>query len=143
MIWIVYECQECGNIGRKRIEGKHESLKCSLCQANLVNNEGIAHKNTEDEARDHLRVLANRKRMRRKSSVSRTGLGVRKRLINIIDSLVQLNKGRGVTEDEIMRECMDAGIDQERATEFLNSLLNDRVAINHDGIIELDGNVVL
>ncbi|MGY5875759.1 MAG: hypothetical protein RTU30_08435 [Candidatus Thorarchaeota archaeon] len=65
------------------------------------------------------------------SKVTR-GAGVRKRVFRIVEALVDLNRGRPVTLNEVMRECIDAGIDTDKAHKFLETLAGD-------GIVSMDG----
>jgi len=61
------------------------------------------------------------------------GLGVKRRVFNIVESLIDMNRGRAVTLEDVMKECNEAGIEIDRAMKFLDTLESEG-AIRNDGI---------
>ena len=59
------------------------------------------------------------------------GLGLRRRVLNIVESLVNMNRLKPVTLEQVLTECVDAGIPRERAMHFLDVLSNENL-ITHD-----------
>jgi hypothetical protein len=68
-----------------------------------------------------------------KTGGSSRGLGLKRRVYNIVESLIELNRGRPVTIENVMRECSEADIDLGRAMKFLDSLESEGMILN-DGI---------
>lgn len=62
------------------------------------------------------------------------GFGVKRRVFNIIESLIEMNRGRAVTIEDVMRECSEAGIDLGRAMKFMDTLESEG-AIRNDGVV--------
>jgi hypothetical protein len=54
-------------------------------------------------------------------------------VFNIVESLIDMNRGRAVSIENVMRECSEAGIDLGRAMKFLDSLESEG-AIHNDGV---------
>ena len=70
------------------------------------------------------------------------GLGVKRRVFNIIESLIEMNRGRAVTIEDVMRECSEAGIDLGRALKFMDTLESEG-SIQNDGVtVSLTGGAV-
>jgi len=67
-----------------------------------------------------------------KSSSSR-GIGLKRRVFNIVESVIDLRRGKPATIEEVMRECSEAGIDLGRAMKFLDTLENEGL-ISNNGI---------
>ena len=64
-----------------------------------------------------------------------SGLGVRRRVLNIVECLVGLNKGRPVNISSVLKECVGAKIKIERGLHFLDVL-------EEQGLIIVDGSHV-
>jgi hypothetical protein len=54
-------------------------------------------------------------------------------VFNIIESLIDMNRGRAVSIENVMRECSEAGIDLGRAMRFMDTLESEG-AIRNDGV---------
>jgi hypothetical protein len=131
----IYHCSRCNNIGYSQVESEDDASKCSLCQALILHEKGTVYAVTRQEAQAFVRDLAlesNRSRTVSKGSVSR-GLGVKKRVYNIIEALVDLRRGKPVSIEEVMRECSEANIDLGRAMNFLDTLESEGLIIS-DGV---------
>ena len=128
----IYRCPKCSNIGYQSVQSENEESQCSLCGTLILDEPGTIYAVTKEEARSNVRELVVESRRKSSQKSSGRGLGVKKRLYYIVEALVDLNRGRPVAIDEVMRECTDAGIDLSRAMSFLDTLISE-------GMIESDG----
>jgi hypothetical protein len=67
------------------------------------------------------------------------GLGVKRRVYNIVLSLVETNRGRPVTREQVMQECDDAKIANEKANSFLSQLEDEGLLISDEGLLTVAG----
>ncbi len=138
----VYQCSNCTNIGYIFIQSEHDELSCSLCKTLLPSSPTAIITDTVEEAEKHMRELVFLSQQKKEPIQVTRGAGIRKRVLRIVDALVDLNRGRDVTIDAILQECIDAGIDREKAYSFLDSLIetdilncvNGKVSIIKDGV---------
>lgn len=131
----VYHCTRCNNIGYSQVESEEDPSNCSLCQTLVLHETGTVYTVTRQEAMAAVRELALEYQMnktRSKGGVGR-GLGVKRRVFNIIESLIDLRRGKPTSIEEVMRECSEAGIDLGRAMKFLDTLESEGLIIN-DGV---------
>ena len=64
------------------------------------------------------------------------GLGVRRRILNIVEALVDMNRGRPVTVERVMRDATDAGIELSKANRHLYGLIESGEIIQtSDGVM--------
>jgi len=85
-----------------------------------------------DEALDTMQRIVTKAQLRSKPK-SRYGLGVKRRVLNIVSDLSDLNQGKGVNLWRVLQECEEANIDIERAKKFLNQLEEEGLIIDVDG----------
>jgi len=131
----VYHCSRCKNIGYSQVESEEDASRCSLCQALVLHETGTVYAVTRQEAQILVRDLALESRMSKtklREGAGR-GLGVKKRVYNIIEALIDLKRGKPASIEEIMRECSEAGIDLGRAMKFLDTLESEGLILN-DGV---------
>jgi len=130
----IYRCAKCRNIGYLAVENEEETSHCSLCRAVVVHETGMGYAVTLQEAEASVRELVIESQMSKvKSGGSSRGLGLKRRVYNIVESLIDLNRGRPVSIENVMRECSEANIDLGRAMRFLDSLESEGMILN-DGI---------
>ena len=127
----IYTCSSCGNIGHVRIESENDHSNCELCGALVIHGPGMLYAVTTTEAREYVRDLVNQKEIERSETKARSR-GVKRRVIDIVRSLVEVNRGRPVAFETVLVECADAGIDVERARHFLELLINEGVIGDND-----------
>ena len=130
----VYRCSLCKNIGYAHVETEDEATRCSLCQAIILHETGTVYAVTIQEAQSSVRELIIESQISKvkQGGVGR-GLGLKKRVFNIVESLIDMNRGRAVSIEDVMRECNEAGIDLGRASKFLDTLVSEG-AIHNDGL---------
>jgi len=131
----IYRCIRCNNIGYSRVESEEETSNCSLCQTLVLHEKGTVYAVTRHEAMAAVRELALEGQLAKaagKSSSSR-GIGLKRRVFNIVESVIDLRRGKPATIEEVMRECSEAGIDLGRAMKFLDTLENEGL-ISNNGI---------
>jgi len=119
------------------VEYEEETSRCSFCQAIILHEVGTVYAVTVQEAQSCVRELIIESQMSAsKQGGNGRGLGLKRRVYNIVEALIELNRGRPVTIENVMRECSEANIDLGRAMRFLDTLesegmiLNDGVAIS-------------
>ncbi len=127
----IYTCGSCGNIGHVRVEQENDHSNCELCGALVIHGPGILYAVTTMEAREYVRDLVNQTEIERSDTKARSR-GVKRRVTDIVRSLVELNRGRPVALETVLVECADAGIDVDRARHFLDLLINEGVIGNND-----------
>jgi len=127
----VYRCHECGNVGFDGITDKGTDSHCSLCSAVISDRPGIIYVSSDKEARRHAGILATMAQT--STSKVSMGLGLRRRVLDIVESLVNMNRLKPVLLEQVLTECADAGIPRERAMHFLNTLQDENL-ITYDGL---------
>ncbi len=135
-MYRVYTCSVCGNIGHSRVERESETSSCELCGALVIHGPGMIYAVTSVEAREYIRDLVNQSEFEKSPQKSRAR-GVRRRVIDIVQSLSEINRGRPIAYEIVLVECADAGIDIERARHFLDLLINEGVIGNNDRGLEV------
>ena len=121
----VYQCPSCTNIGYVSIQTEQEESRCSLCRTLIFHEPGTLYAVTVQEAQSSVRELVAESRHEVKPKSGGRGLGIKRRVYYIVEALVDLNRGRPVSIDDVMRECSDAGIDISRAMTFLDALVSE------------------
>ncbi|UCE10433.1 MAG: hypothetical protein JSW61_00480, partial [Candidatus Thorarchaeota archaeon] len=95
----------------------------------------IVYASTVLEAEEYVRKLALESKSRSKSKKPQRGLGVRRRIINIIDALVDLNRGRPVAIVKVIQEAAEAGITLSKTSRVLYDLIDSGAVIEiEDGV---------
>jgi predicted transcriptional regulator len=124
----------CKNIGYTHVECEDEASRCSLCQTTILHETGTVYAVTIQEAQSTVRELVIESQVSKmKKSGNSRGLGVKRRVFNIIESLIEMNRGRSVTIENVMRECSEAGIDLGRAMKYMDTLESEGT-IRNDGV---------
>lgn len=133
----VYQCPSCSNIGYVAVQDEDEESRCSLCSTLILHVPGTLYAVTVQEAQASVRELV--ADARRGSSTRRggRGLGVRRRVYYIVEALVDMNRGRPVSVESVMRECSDAGIDLSKAMSFLEQLVSEGEVTRHGGQVSV------
>ena len=130
----IYRCSVCKNIGYAHVENENETSRCSLCQTIILHEPGTVYAVTLQEAQASVRELVIESQISKVNQGSNgRGLGVKRRVLNIVESLIDMNRGRAVSLEDVMRECNEAEIDIERAIKFLETLESEG-AIRNDGV---------
>jgi len=130
----VYRCSLCKNIGYAHVENEDEASCCSLCQAIVLHESGTVYAVTVQEAQSSVREFIIESQISKvRQGGNGRGLGLKKRVLNIVESLIDMNRGRSVSIENVMRECSEAGIDLGRAMKFLDTLESEG-AIHNDGV---------
>ncbi|MHA1216019.1 MAG: hypothetical protein ACTSVD_02730 [Candidatus Thorarchaeota archaeon] len=130
----VYVCPSCGNVGYAAVDREDEESTCSLCGATLVDELGMLYAATLQEAESEMRNLVLSHSSSKSKPLPTRGAGVKRRVQMIVEVLIDMNHGRPVPVASVLRECVDAGIDLERAIRFL-SVLEQEGRIRNDGVV--------
>ncbi len=131
----VYQCPKCNNIGFVRIENEHESSHCSLCSAVIIDEPGTLYAATTIEAEELVRDLVHQKRRERKAPKIHYGLGIRRTLIEIVESLLELNRGWPVPIEDVLREATILGFSLTKSSKMLHKLIEEEVLFKDDNLI--------
>ena len=133
----IYKCPSCGAIAYVRVENEQETSMCGLCRGPVLDEPGILYSATVNQAEDLVAEMVLHDMLENKASAPTSGLGVRRRVFNIVECLVGLNKGRPVNIDSVLKECVDARIKTERGLHFLDVLKEQGLVIVDGGRVSL------
>ncbi|RDE12445.1 MAG: hypothetical protein C4K48_09945 [Candidatus Thorarchaeota archaeon] len=128
----IYHCARCNNIGYSQVEREEDLSRCGLCGSLVLHETGSVYAATTQEAKTLARELA----LESHSSTAVSegspprGLGVKRRVYNIIEAQVDLKRGKPTSLEEVMRECSEAGIELGRAMKFLETLESEGLIVN-------------
>ncbi len=133
----IYKCPSCGAIAYTSVENEQETSMCGLCRGLILDEPGILYSATINQAEDLVAEMVLHNMSENKVSTPTSGLGVRRRVLNIIECLVELNKGRPVNIDSVLKECVGAKIKTERSLHFLDVLEGQGLVIVDSGHVSL------
>ncbi len=133
----IYKCPSCGAIAYTRVENEQQSSTCGLCRGPILDEPGLLYSATINQAEDLVAEMVLHNVLEHKVSTPTSGLGVRRRLLNIVECLVGLNKGRPVNIDSVLKECVGAKIKTERGLHFLDVLEEQGLVIVDGGLVSL------
>lgn len=115
----VYRCPECSHTGYTEVQSEDGPSECSFCAALISDSQYIAHVPTVKEAKRRVVETVHRELKRSKGT---HGLGKRRRVLGVVESLVDLNRGRPVTEEAVVQECELAGMERKTVLRFISIL---------------------
>jgi predicted transcriptional regulator len=92
----------------------------------------MSHVNNVDDALAAVQKLVMRS-PQSPMSKARHGLGVRRRVLNIVSDLSDLNRGGGVSRERVLEECSEAKIDLDKAEKYLTQLEDEGLISEMDG----------
>ncbi|MFW9920307.1 MAG: hypothetical protein ACFFED_11955 [Candidatus Thorarchaeota archaeon] len=133
----IYQCRRCRNIGFAAVETEEDEARCSLCNGMILHEQGTLYAATIDEAREIMTDLVVSTRLEAKKVGSSRGIGLKKRVLNIVEAIIEINRGRPASIEQVFRECSEAGIDLGRASHFVNQLKSEGL------IAEIAGGLVI
>jgi len=139
----IYKCPRCKNSGFVPVENEEEEARCSLCHGVILHEKGTLYAVTIDEAKEILTDLFLTSRLDERKVGSSRGLGLKRRVLNIVESIVDNNRGRPAAFSDVMRECTDAGIDLGRASHFVDVLKREGALIEESGRLTVNGEGVV
>lgn len=128
----VFTCPRCNYTGYKLVLSQDDDSTCNLCSMTIRHSPDMKYAHSVDEALDTMQRIVTKAQLRSKPK-SRYGLGVKRRVLNIVSDLSDLNQGKGVNLWRVLQECEEANIDIERAKKFLNQLEEEGLIIDVDG----------
>lgn len=120
-LFRIFKCPHCGYTGYRQVTNQEDESICNLCSKTITNTPDMIYVMSADEARKTIQKSFFRSEDRKRPQ-SRYGLGVKRRLLNIVADLSDLNRGRGVSRRRVLEECQDADIDLEKAKQYLSQL---------------------
>jgi hypothetical protein len=141
-LYRVYRCLRCKNLGIVQVKSREDESRCSLCNAVILDDPRCSYRDTEDSARDALSDLVLSTRLAASRKVTSRGIGTKRRVLNIVEALVDSSRGRPAKFADILRECDDAGIASDRAEHFLTVLKEEGLVKDEGSGLVLAGGVV-
>ena len=129
----VFSCPHCRYTGYKLVHSEEDISTCNLCSKTISPTSEMKHVRTLDDAKFAIQSIVLKKQTPK--AKSRHGLGVKKRIFNIISDLSDLNRGRGVSRDRVLGECRAADMDVDKARRFLNQLREEGLIIEVEGLL--------
>lgn len=133
----IYRCSRCHNVGYSRIRSQTDDSTCSLCSATILHSPSTVYVETLEEAQKQMKAIVLRSSLEKPGP--KRGLGVKKRVLNIVLSLVETNRGRPVSTEQVMQECTDAKIADDKAASFLEQLEDEGLLIRDGGLLNVSG----
>ncbi len=129
----VFRCPHCRYTGYKAVRTEDEDSACNLCSRIISPSLEMEYVSTVEEAR--LAIQRITVRSQQPQPKSRHGLGVRRRVLNIVSDLSDLNRGRGVSHREVLQECEEANIDLNQARRYLSQLEEEGLISDTEGML--------
>ncbi len=128
----VFRCPHCGYTGYRIVRSEDEDSTCNLCTKTISHSPEMRYVDNVEDARQAMQkiVFSSQKQSKPKS---RHGLGVKRRVLNMVSDLSDLNRGRGVSRRRVLQECREANIDLDKAQRFLNQLQEEGLIIEAEG----------
>ena len=138
----IYTCESCNHTDYISVESEDSPSKCGLCGSTISDNDTAHYVETVNEAEElvHELVLTTPQK-RTTSNRSVRGVGMKKRVLYIVDAIVDTNRGRPASKRAILEECELADIPQERVIHFLKRLEEEGLVIktSEGMIINVEG----
>ncbi len=131
----VYECPSCKHIDYAQVYTQTDQVRCGFCGQTLDSSTFRASADTEEAASSSITRLVSHRLSSEKPIRPKRGLGVRRRVIDIVSSQINLNRGKPTTVRAVLSESVDAGIDSEKALRFLERL-------NQEGVVRIQNDSV-
>ena len=142
LMFRIFRCPHCGYTGYKQVTNQEDDSLCNLCSKTISHTPDMSYVTSSDEARNALRTIVFSSQKREKPQ-SRYGLGLKKRILNMVSDLSDLNRGRGVSRTRILEECQDVNIDLGKAMQFLNQLEEEgQIIVIEDLFVVVQENVL-
>ena len=135
-LFMVYKCSKCEYIDYTIIASKDAINRCSLCGTEIKHTPTAVYASSEEEAANKARILIQSKSIKQPSPKPTRSLGVKKRILEMLISLIELNDGKPVYLSDIIEECSKACISKERVLHFIDIL-------GSEGIIQNQANGLL
>ena len=139
----IYQCRRCKNTGFAPVLSEDDEARCSLCNGLILHESGSLYASTIDEAKEILTELLLRSRLDVKKVGSSRGLGLKRRVLNIVESIIEVNRGHPAKWHQVMSECSDAGIDADRASHFVDVLKREGALTEQGGGLVMNGEGVI
>ncbi|MGY5861552.1 MAG: hypothetical protein RTU09_04195 [Candidatus Thorarchaeota archaeon] len=135
----IYTCPSCGALAYTRVESEEETSQCGLCRTPVLHQTGMLYAVTTQEAENLVSDLVHASQVENDAkSRSTRGIGVRRRVLDIVESLVSENRGRPIEIERFMKECIDARIKPMRGLHFLDILEEEGLIVRHGEAITLE-----
>lgn len=136
MHYTVYECPSCRHIDY--VQGPRANhIQCGFCGQTVDSSMFRASVESEEAASSSVTTLVSKRLLSERRIRPKRGLGVRRRVLDIVSSQIDLNRGRATTIRAVLSESVDAGIDSEKALKFLERLDQEGIVRIQNDRVEL------
>ncbi|MFW9850537.1 MAG: hypothetical protein ACFFF4_15505 [Candidatus Thorarchaeota archaeon] len=142
-IFRIYQCRRCKNTGFAHVQTVEAESRCTLCNGPILHEKSSQYASTLEEAKQLLAELVLSTRLDTKGVGSSRGLGVKRRILNIVEAIIDTNRGHPAKWHQIMSECSDAGIESERVSHFIDVLKREGALTEQGGGLVLNGEGVM
>ena len=136
-VFRVYKCPSCQNLGFASVESEQDGARCSLCDELIPHTKSTIYAVTRDEAKEYVRELAANSASNISRNRSTRRIGLKKRVLGIVESLYEVNRQHPVPMGRFYQECADADIDLERAKRFLHQLEEEGLIVRNGSNLEI------
>lgn len=117
----VFRCPHCGYTGYKPVSNQEDDSRCNLCSKTISPTPEMVYVTSAEDARKAMQEIVF-KSQKPAMTKSRHGLGVKKRVLNMVSDLSDLNQEKGVSRRRVLEECREVNIDLDKAKRFLTQL---------------------
>ena len=124
-LFRIYKCTKCEYIDYIIVTSKESINHCGLCGTKVGHTPNTIYASSEDEATLKTKRLIQTKSLKHPAPKPTRSLGVKKRILRILVSLIELNKGRAIHFSDVLEECEQAGISRDKAIHFLDILSSE------------------
>ena len=119
----VYRCPHCGYTGYRQVYGEDEDSMCNLCSGTVSPTPYMKYVRTVEDATRAVQQMLLKQRSTELPPKSRHGLGLRRRVFNVISDLSDLNRGRGVSRKRVLEECREVEMDLDKVRRYIRQLV--------------------
>jgi Zn ribbon nucleic-acid-binding protein len=126
-MYRVYCCPKCQYTDYIQVSKREDTSRCSLCGHQIAHDSNTIYKESVEDAERTVKKLLRSRSATISSRRPTRGLGVKKRILRMLESLIGLNKGMPITLSELLVECADAGIGREKALHFIDVLSSEGI----------------
>ncbi|MCK5150619.1 MAG: hypothetical protein KAQ65_02210 [Candidatus Thorarchaeota archaeon] len=142
-MYRIYKCNKCNYSGIVEVSNEDEISSCGFCHNIIRHDDNFLYSHDDEEAEVLLIQFISQSQLKKKKHTVVRGIGIKRRLILIIESIIENNRGHPAKWQQVMSECSDAGIDPDRASHFVDVLKREGVLTEQGGGLVMNGEGVV
>jgi len=97
----VFRCPHCGYTGFRQVSNQEDDSRCNLCSKTISPTPEMVYVTSAEDARKAMQEIVF-KSQKPAMTKSRHGLGVKKRVLNMVSDLSALNQEKGVSRRRVL-----------------------------------------